>query len=334
MTAYNPRREAFERLDGRYEVRVLEPSPPAVQEGPWYADDPAAVGEVPPGRQVVTPTTAGDVSWDELAARDRELAGWCAERWLGAWRDLRPLPQRLAMTRLSFHLLAEHVLAPARHAVTGKIGLRWTRGGFGTPFFGPDRQVRVDGTELVVVEGDAESRAPITTLQAAADHVGVTLGEGTGVYEPTTFPRPEAVLEVDEQAAAFISDLLGFATGVLEQLRVDARPEEEVSRVQLWPEHFDLAVELGNEAAGVRAAYGMSLGDADHGVPYLYVAPWQEPPPDPFWGDPAFGGAALRYGAIYSAPKARTTALQFYREARQRLARTITWEASRQLALP
>src|SRR5690606_32715096 len=102
MTAYNPRREAFERLDGRYEVRVLEPSPPAVQEGPWYADDPAAVGEVPPGRQVVTPTTAGDVSWDELAARDSELAGWCAERWLGAWRDLRPLPQRLAMTRLSF----------------------------------------------------------------------------------------------------------------------------------------------------------------------------------------------------------------------------------------
>jgi hypothetical protein len=35
----NPRREAYERLGGRFEVRVLEPSPPAVSEAPWCADD-------------------------------------------------------------------------------------------------------------------------------------------------------------------------------------------------------------------------------------------------------------------------------------------------------
>src|SRR5690242_15622728 len=46
----NPRVEAFERLGGRYEVRVLEPSPPAVNSAPWYADDPVARGDVPAGR--------------------------------------------------------------------------------------------------------------------------------------------------------------------------------------------------------------------------------------------------------------------------------------------
>ena len=46
----NARQEAFERLGGRYEVRVLEPSPPAVDEEPWFADDPTARGDVPDGR--------------------------------------------------------------------------------------------------------------------------------------------------------------------------------------------------------------------------------------------------------------------------------------------
>src|SRR3569833_2527428 len=34
----HPRREAWEILGGEYDVRVLEPSPPAVDEPPWYAD--------------------------------------------------------------------------------------------------------------------------------------------------------------------------------------------------------------------------------------------------------------------------------------------------------
>ena len=42
MTMTNPRQEAEDRLGGRYEVRVLEPSPPA-QDG--NLDDPTARGE-------------------------------------------------------------------------------------------------------------------------------------------------------------------------------------------------------------------------------------------------------------------------------------------------
>src|SRR5439155_10417212 len=94
------RHEAFERLEGRYEVRVLEPSPPAVGDGPWFADDPVARGDVPAGRQLVSPVSTGDLLWDDLA-RDDELAEWCAERWLAAYRSLGDLPAQLVATRLA-----------------------------------------------------------------------------------------------------------------------------------------------------------------------------------------------------------------------------------------
>src|ERR671917_1008991 len=78
----NPRAEAFERLSGAYDVRVLEPSPPAVNRPPWFADDPTARGVVPPGRQLVSPLTTGDLLWDDLTGTDPGLADWCADRWL------------------------------------------------------------------------------------------------------------------------------------------------------------------------------------------------------------------------------------------------------------
>ncbi len=36
----NARAEAVARLAGRYDARVLEPSPLTVTQGPWFADDP------------------------------------------------------------------------------------------------------------------------------------------------------------------------------------------------------------------------------------------------------------------------------------------------------
>lgn len=41
----DPRAEAHARVRGVYDARVLEPSPPAVTEPLWLADDPVAVGE-------------------------------------------------------------------------------------------------------------------------------------------------------------------------------------------------------------------------------------------------------------------------------------------------
>lgn len=302
----NPRAEADAVLDGRYDVRVLEPSPPAVGAGPWFADDPVA-GTGGDGRPVVSPVGAGDLSWEDVVAERPQLAPWCAERWLAALPGLAPVPAGLVATRLALHRVAESVLAPARRQVNGKIGLRFTRGGFGTPFFGADRQLRVVGGELAIVERATERRIPITTLAALAD------GLGPG-WLPDAAPLDAAPLEVDDDAARFLGAWFGFAARVLETLRAGAGPEQSPSRVQLWPEHFDLAVELGDEAGGRRAAYGCSPGDETHPEPYVYVAPWRAPPPGPLWQAAGFPGAELTYAELRDAPEPVAVALAFLRE--------------------
>jgi hypothetical protein len=301
----NPRREAWELLGGEYDVRVLEPSPPAVTTPPWYADDPLAG---PYGVRLVTPLSGLGRSWDELARERPGLADFCANRWLGAWRRLAPLPRAFVATRRSLHALAEHVVAPARHAANGKIGLRFIRRGFGTPYFGADRQVRVEVGRLVV-DGAAHTPA---TLGEAASLAGVPLGMPPEVYLPATPAAPDTHLAVNPAAAEALGGWFGFGWSVLEQLRFDGRALSP-GRVQLWPEHFDPAVDLGEEAAGRRASFGASPGDDAHPEPYLYVSPWREHA-GAFWNDGAFGGASLRYATLLAADDQRETALAFFRQ--------------------
>ena len=309
--------EASERLGGRYEVRVLESSPPAVREGPWYADDPAAVGDVPADREVVTPTTAGDITWDDLAAADPSLAPFCADRWLGAWQRLPHAPRELVATREALHRLAEHVLAPARHTVNGKIGLRWCRGGFGTPFYGDDIQIRIAGSELVRVDGDRSTKVEIATVAAAAKVAQLEPGAPAEVYTPTTPLEPDALLPVDTGAADFLGELFGFGTSVLEQIRAEYQPDAAAGeRVQMWPEHFDFAVSLGDEAAGNRVTYGVSPGDAANDIPYFYVLPWADVPDDPYWDAQSYRGANLSLDALADVDDQRTAILEFFRRGR------------------
>ena len=301
------RQEAFERLGGRYDVRVLEPSPPAVTDPPYLADDPVEGGEVVPLER------PGTTSWSRLCAQmgDAALDAWCADRWLGPWRRLEPLPPRFTRTRQALHAVAEHVLAPARHAANGKIGLRYTWRGFGTPFFpgrdGADRQVRLEGADLV----DGSEHTPLTTLGEACAAAGVAPGTRTGVYEPATHPAFDRPLDVE--AAPALAEWFGFCASVLEQLREEAA---DAGRVQLWPEHFDLATDLGDEAAGRRANYGGSPGDDQHPEPYLYVGPWA-PAEGGFWNEPF--GASLSYRDLLTADDQRETALGFLRHGRQLL---------------
>src|SRR6266540_3262663 len=128
----NPRAEAEDKLGGDYEARVLEPSPPAVGSPP-YADDPVDPGEVPEGR-----------------------------------KRLEPLPPAFSETRVALHKIAEAVVGPAR-LPANEIALRYTRGGFGTPFFeqdGADCQVRVEHGELVRQRGPEETREPLPGVDA------------------------------------------------------------------------------------------------------------------------------------------------------------------------
>jgi hypothetical protein len=279
----NPRAEAEDKLGGDYEARVLEPSPPAVSEPP-YADDPVHPGEVPEGRELVSPVhNRGDLTWDEIAKQDPEIAPWCAERWLGAWKRLEPLPATFAETRVGLHKVAEAVVSPARQPAN-EIALRYTRGGFGTPFFeqdGADCQVRVEDGELVRQRGTEETREPLPN--------------------------------VDTAAASALGDFYGLACSVLEQLRAD-EGDGDPSTVQLWPEHFDLAIELGSEPAGQRANFGASPGDDDHPEPYLYVGPWSAEVSGELWNGTGFKGAELAYSELIAADDHRGAALDFMRE--------------------
>ncbi|MGH2839333.1 MAG: hypothetical protein ACRDKY_00735 [Solirubrobacteraceae bacterium] len=264
---HDPRAEANARLGGAYDARVLEPSPPAVAGPPWFADDPVDPGPGRLGRRVVSPVATGDVLWDELAAGDPGLAAWCADRWLGAYMRLAPVPPSYTVTRLALHLLAERTISPERERANGKIGLRYTRGGFGTPFFGDGRQVRVEGAELVAVGGAGERRER---------------------------------LDVEPVAVHALAEVFGFATNVLETLRAELPEAARAGRVQLWPEHFDVGLDL-RSPSGEALVAGMSPGDADHDRPYVYVVGTKL--------------AELQYASLLAAEDQRTAALEFLRAA-------------------
>jgi hypothetical protein len=207
--------------------------------------------------------------------------------------------------------IACFVVAPARKAAVGRFGLRYTRGGFGTPFFGANHQVRVDGASLVVQDRDDERVAPISSVAAAAALAGVALDDDPGVgSDIPPLDNPDVPLAIDPASAAALGEWYGFAASVLEEVRWQRRAHGTVSRVQLWPEHFDLAFDHGADRPGaVRANLGASPGDAAHPEPYLYAGPWEHQDGD-FWNE-SFG-ASLSYAALLAADDQRAAALDFF----------------------
>jgi hypothetical protein len=206
----------------------------------------------------------------------------------GQQHNLVPLPPGFAAARAALHRVAEDVLAPERKP-DNEISLRVTPGGFGTPPFeweGSEHQVRVDGTELVRERDGVETRTP---------------------------------LDVDAESARALAEWFALGADVLEVLRGEAGPGNDPSIVRLWPEHFDVAIEAGDEAAGRRANYGFSPGDDDHPEPYLYVGPWSGEVEGELWNAQGFTGAELGYAELRAAADPAAAALEFCRERRDAL---------------
>ena len=202
---------------------------------------------------------------------------------------LQPLPPGFATSVAELHRVAAEVVSPARKP-DNEIALEATPGGFGTPEFewdGSRRQVRVDGAELVRSADGEERREP---------------------------------LDVDPAAAARLADWYALGADVLGQLVAAAAAEEAASPVRRWPEHVDIAIELGEERAGRRANYGFSPGDADHPEPYAYVGPWTAEVAGDLWGATDFRGAELTYGELLAAPDPRAAALEFFTTRKEALA--------------
>ena len=275
---------------------MLEPSPPAIDDGEWFADDPVAAAGAP----AVLPDgidRPGTTSWSTWLADNPDHRDWVTERWLGGNRALPAAPDSLVETRLGLHRLAAYVIAPVRHQANGKFGLRWTLGGFGTPFFGDNRQVRVQGNRLVDQRAGQATSIPITTLQAAADFLDTEIDTETAAeHDSPAVGDVNADLAIDANASAFLGGWYGMAFAALEQVRADDNSIDG-SRPQLWPGHFDPAIEVGDQDH--RGSYGASPGDDTIAEPYLYVSIWY---PDrlaldsdnPAFNAPSFTGSVLK----------------------------------------
>ncbi len=334
LSARDPAAEADAVLGDGSVGAVLEPSPVVDDDPDYLADDPIARG----GGAAVSPLDGSNRRWLDVVADRPELHDFAADRWLIPGRALGPLPDGFAATRLDLHRLASQVISPARRQAIGKMGLRFTARGFGTPFFPADdglRQVRVvatdDGASIIDQHGDRATIGPVTTLHGAAELVGV--GPDTDWASQHDIPAPgplDADLRVDLASARALADWFGFAWSVLEQLRSESA-SVDASRPQLWPEHFDPAIELGSDAAQQRGSYGFSPGDVTKDaapgaepLPYVYVGPWypDRRPDSDYWNGEGFPGAVLRYDDIVAADdplEQRELVLAFLRKGRSLL---------------
>jgi hypothetical protein len=229
---------------------------------------------------------------------------------------LAPLPAAYTKTTEALHRLAVYVLAPAQRLANGEIILRATPGGFST-FEYDGHVVGVDGDHLVV----DDLRSPITTLNAAAAAVGIT--PDVAQQEQFDVPPPGDLAErlaIDPDAARALGDWYAFATEALDTLRAEAGADDDASIVRIWPEHFDAAIDMGDNEAGHRATYGASPGDVHHPEPYLYASPWAGRIDD-FFDDATFKGASLHYAQLVSEADPTAKALSFLRAARDRIQR-------------
>lgn len=337
--ARNPRLEAQQLLGpGERSARVLEPSPPTNTAEPYLADDPvdrSTADGVGAGVELVLPAglvnderdPATVIDWNTWSAESRsgsDNADWLADRWLGGRRRLTAAPptETLVKTRLALHRLAAYVIAPVRHRANGKFGLRWTLAGFGTPFFGQDRQIRVDGSHLIDQRGLDVRSTPITSLQDAARFLEADIDSETAAeHDSPAVGDLTEQLTIDDAAAEFLGSWFGMAFAALEAIRADGESIDP-TRPQLWPGHFDPAIELGSD--DTRGSYGASPGDQGSDQPYLYVSLWSPDrlsiePDDAFWNAPGFTGRILPLADIPAGEDPAVVAADFWRETRDRL---------------
>ena len=318
IVAHHPTAEADAVLGAGFTARILEPGRPADTDPEFFADDPAVVG---PRRDlvVVTPTTGGDRTWDEIVADRPELADWVAERWLGCRPQLPVVPDGYPEARDGYHRLAYGLVAEARRLANTKFGLRFTRGGFGTPFFADDEQVRVEHGRLVHQRGDRVDSVAITSLAAGAEFLGIRPGTAAAEHDSPPLGGLDADLGATEVTGAFLAAWFGFAWSALEELRL-TEGAVDVDRTQLWPGHFDPAIAMGDASADARATFGASPGDADHPEPYLYVGAWGDVDRgDPFWNETAFNGASMGYAELRASDDQLAAAIGFFRAGHTRL---------------
>lgn len=227
--------------------------------------------------------------------------------------QLLPLPERFSQTREALHQIAFFVLGPVRYQSVGRMGLQAAPGGFGTPDL-DGRVARVEGDTLVYEQPDQIASQTISTVRAAAEFVGIPYRVNwyEDFHDPLAPNDPDSPLDVDDSAARALGQWFDFGFEVLGSLQEHG---DDASEVQLWPEHFDAATELGSDNKGRRATYGASPGDGSHDEPYLYVSAWGEiDRSNGYWNDKSFNGASFGYSSLLVVSDPADAALDFLLE--------------------
>ncbi len=225
-------------------------------------------------------------------------------------------------TRRAIQRIATHILARARKAADGEISLRVGLTGLATPAFGPDREVlRFAGGHLVRerrVDGELRSRSLRvvgSTLAELAEFAGVDLDANLdfGHDAPEVGDRTTPI-RFDESAADALLGWYQLGATALDRVLIDAR---DPSVVQLWPEHFDVAIDLAT--VGGRCNLGAAPADATCDQPYLYVGPHGEERPGEgsFWNVPF--GAQLSAERVHRGGDPVEAAVNFFRHGLQLL---------------
>ncbi|MEZ5135831.1 MAG: hypothetical protein R2699_12450 [Acidimicrobiales bacterium] len=221
-------------------------------------------------------------------------------------RSLPALPPTFADDVATVQRVATHILARARFAASGRFGLRATADGIATPQFGDDEQtLRIAGATLLLERRTADGARTThlhldgATLAEVAAFAGVDLHAPFDVGQDTPpVGDTGAPLTLDPASATALWAWYGLGAHVLDTALADA--PRDASVVQLWPEHFDLAVDLA--VGATRANVGVSPGDAGHPSPYVYVGPWgaDRPGEDAYWNAPF--GAVADYETLAATP--------------------------------
>jgi len=236
------------------------------------------------------------------------------------------LPDDWPSERDTLRRLATHVLARAQASVTGHFALTTLPGGFGTPQFGADRRrVRLAGgsmfVETAVAEREGETVAstqihPVagSTIRALCNAAGCEPAEDFSVgHDTPLLGDVDDIIHLDADAVTVLGDWFHLGQRAID-VCLASFPDPQASMVRLWPEHFDVGVDIAVDPRarpGVRTNLGAAAGDDFHQEPYLYVAPWgdERPGPDVFWNAPF--GATLGFGELDAADDPLAMANEF-----------------------
>jgi hypothetical protein len=233
--------------------------------------------------------------------------------------SLTLLPDTFSETRDALQRVAVQIVARARSQATGRFGLRVTNGGFGTPEFGDDlTRLRVSGGLLVreTAGVDGASGAAIaidgSSLADLAQFAGVDLTVELNVgHDTPDLGDTSELLSLDAAAAEVLAAWNATVVAALDRVLALVPTDAAASSVQLWPEHFDVALALA-AAPGQRLNLGGSPGDGFRPDPYVYVGPWtaDRPGDELFWNAP-FGGV-LGYDELSAGGDPVTHVARFF----------------------